>query len=165
LNYGANTGVATLDKFVEEIDVRGAAEPQRLLSEHLSSFLSSILVEANEYARSKHVEDLFLKIDADDRAGKHILAADTMLNYVVDLLDLGDFASLAFVLNKLRRDLMNIAPENQEDYNLSRVHSVLALTYRHTEKVNGRTSLRNEYHSIVSRREGQRAADDAISNL
>jgi hypothetical protein len=97
------------------------------------------------------------------RAGQVVSAADTLLHYLVDLLDEGDMSALNMLLGALRASLKDRDNADlYDDRGLARLHNALALTLRHADKLPGRAALRAEYRDAVARREGVSAADNTV---
>jgi hypothetical protein len=109
---------------------------------------------------------VLVEVSKRHRDGRVVTAADVLLHYLVDLLDEGEMSTLNGLLGSLRASLYDRRDADlYDDRGLARLHNVLALTLRGSDKLPARAALRSAYRDAVARREGTAAADDAIGSL
>jgi hypothetical protein len=106
------------------------------------------------------------EVNKRHRAGQVVTAADTLLHYLVELLDEPDTTTLNELIGALRASLYDRRNADlYDDRGLARLHNVLALTLRSADKLPARAALRTAYRDAVERREGTDVANDAVRLL
>lgn len=167
----SGAGVAYLDDYVTEQDYFTEVAPATVLADYSPWFEEFASARARSFAeqpsvvRSRERQQTILgDVIALHSAAEFIAASDTLLTYVVELLDDGDFRSLDSLVVALT-DVLQDEPGTCDDRGLARIHNVLALTTRHDQLLPGRAQLRSQYRACVAEREGQAAADAAVALL
>jgi hypothetical protein len=161
----------TLDQYVDEIAEqfrasRAYADDREVLDQIFKKVQSRPSLTIANFAPlcETQPENILDLVAAQHDDGTAIAAADTLLNYVLGLLEADDFDSLNYLVGLLEKSL--VAPQNErlyDDHGLARVHNVLALTYKHAPNLKRREKLRETYRRRVLQREGPQAADRAVA--
>lgn len=95
---------------------------------------------------------------------RYTVAADLVLNYLVDLLDGRDFSAIDELLSEFTSTLERDR-EMQGDRGLALALNLLTLTSRHDAHLRNRSALRDALRSCVAKSEGPAAAAAAVASL
>lgn len=110
--------------------------------------------------------ELLTEVNQLHRDRKFIKAADILLDFLICLLEEDRMSDIDELLSLLKITLRSTKDEDLYDDNgLARIHTILALTLRSSQRLPLRTSLRTAYRDVVQRREGKEASMRAVKHL
>jgi hypothetical protein len=161
----SGASIEYLDDYIGESSASPLTQmPNNWLSEFENLIRNSFLEQNVILPDQDTVKQILKRVRTLHRAGDVIASADNLLQYVVELLDRGNFHELDLLIYKLTHSIDTEA-DLYDDRGLARVHNLLALTFRHEASLPRRGLLRSKYHERVTEREGQYIADNAVANL
>ena len=109
---------------------------------------------------------LLAEIHQLHHSSHYIKAADTLLDYLVTLLELDRMTDINELLSLLQVSLCTTTDiDLYDDNGLARIHNVLVLSLRFSHHLPARNSLRAAYKKVVEHREDRIAANRAVKYL